>query len=326
MGLFAVNKDSCRDNAANAWLARLNATDVSERDVAAFQQWLAEDTRNQRAFLQAEQCWQASASLHQPSTARTNGRSTWAAWPSAAIVALLLLVVTLFTINDDPVGPTHWQANTLIGEQKRLELSDGTSIFLNTDSQIEVDYFPGKRRAFLHKGEAFFTVAKNSEAPFEVNTPSGIVRVLGTQFSINLAGTEPSVTVLEGRVAILETAPSNETTSNIRIELQANQKANIKAKQSKVESVDAELLLSWRNKVLTYRDAPIEEIIDDLNRYTTRPILLKVPSHQLEDWPKTSAVIQLKDEKTTIRSLAMAVGLELEVDDAGNRYILHSPD
>ena len=50
---------------------------------------------------------------------------------------------------------------TETGQQKTIDLSDGSKIFLNTASHVEVRYGPRARTIKLLSGEAFFDVAKD---------------------------------------------------------------------------------------------------------------------------------------------------------------------
>ena len=87
-------------------------------------------------------------------------------------------------------------SNTLIvprGGMYLLTLSDSTRVWLNADSRLEYPLaFSGNMREVKLKGEAYFEVVKNAEAPFVVKTDLGDIKVLGTQFNVSRPGRTPA--------------------------------------------------------------------------------------------------------------------------------------
>jgi ferric-dicitrate binding protein FerR (iron transport regulator) len=84
-------------------------------------------------------------------------------------------------------------------------LPDGSRVILNVASRLEVpmDYERGNRTLRLH-GEALFTVAHLSGAPFTVIAGPSVTRVLGTSFVVRRYTTDTAATVAvrEGKVAV----------------------------------------------------------------------------------------------------------------------------
>lgn len=71
------------------------------------------------------------------------------------------------------------------GGEFRLVLSDGTKVWLNSDSQLKYPVrFNGDMREVYLKGEAYFEVAHNPGKSFIVSTSKGDIRVLGTSFNV----------------------------------------------------------------------------------------------------------------------------------------------
>jgi len=92
---------------------------------------------------------------------------------------------------------------TSIGEQRSLTLADGSTVELNTHSRIRVRFTIHRREIDLLQGQALFHVAKDRARPFVVQSDNTAVRAVGTEFDVyrKLSGT--TVTVVEGRVAVL---------------------------------------------------------------------------------------------------------------------------
>ena len=85
-------------------------------------------------------------------------------------------------------GTVNRRYETVIGQQKSIALSDGSSIQMNTDSQVQVAYSSGARAIHLLKGEALFSVMPDPKRPFEVYAAESVVRAVGTAFAVHLRG------------------------------------------------------------------------------------------------------------------------------------------
>ena len=91
---------------------------------------------------------------------------------------------------------------TRIGEQNSITLVDGSVIQLNTDSHIQVNYEKNQRSIVLMAGEAHFEVAKDPSRPFVVKAGDGMVRAVGTAFTVRINPEALKVIVTEGKVAL----------------------------------------------------------------------------------------------------------------------------
>lgn len=100
--------------------------------------------------------------------------------------------------------PVFHKIVTMRGQEYSLTLSDGTSVWLNSQSSLRYPVrFTGDIREVELEGEAFFEVAGNPDKPFMVRTGDYDVRVTGTAFNIRsyYAG-RTSTTLVEGSVAV----------------------------------------------------------------------------------------------------------------------------
>src|SRR5688572_25678682 len=91
---------------------------------------------------------------------------------------------------------------TSIGEQRTINLADGSTLILNADSKVRVRYSEAERTIALEQGQALFKVAKNPSRPFVVHSGEASVRAVGTQFDVYRRSTGTTVTVVEGKVAV----------------------------------------------------------------------------------------------------------------------------
>jgi transmembrane sensor len=101
---------------------------------------------------------------------------------------------------------------TAIGQRQTVNLEDGSSITLNTQSRVSVLFGPREREVRLLTGEVFFHVAHDPDRPFRVFSNGILLEDLGTDFNVynyrsetQGPGASPSgtrVSVLNGSVRI----------------------------------------------------------------------------------------------------------------------------
>ena len=93
------------------------------------------------------------------------------------------------------------------GETFKVVLSEGTEVFLNSDSRLAYPtVFKGKERVVSLEGEAYFKVAKDAAHPFIVKSGNLQIRVLGTEFNVrSYSPTDVRVTLITGKVAVSDT-------------------------------------------------------------------------------------------------------------------------
>lgn len=165
--------------------------------------------------------------------------------------------------------------STHVGEFHRVQLEDGSTIALNTDSEVRVHYSSHYRHVDLTRGEALFQVAKNKEKPFDVEAGSTTVRAVGTAFSVRLhdAGADERVDVVvsEGRVAI--NPPSSQT-------YVAGSLATVRNGRVDATSVDSEDItskLAWTTGRLMFQGEKLSDVVDEINRYNVRKLQVTDP-------------------------------------------------
>jgi transmembrane sensor len=177
-------------------------------------------------------------------------------------------------------GPSRYR--TAKGEQRTIDLADGSVIALNTDSALIVDLTKTERRITLERGQAFFKVAKDPARPFRVFAGTYEVRALGTAFDVNRIGNTAKVTLEEGSVAIFDgvTSLGAPHTLNAKPEvvLKPDQQVVMARKAPiRIAKIDAKSIAPWRYGELVLDETPLGEIVEDLNRYGGPQIVLADP-------------------------------------------------
>ena len=175
-------------------------------------------------------------------------------------------VIRQEAVASGPGGDTVRYGEIMVprGGEYRMVLADGTRVMLNAETRLRFPeaFGDGERRVFL-EGEAYFEVAKERERPFWVDFREGTVRVLGTQFNVKAYGGEEAVaTLVHGKV---EVARGQEA-----VVLQPGEQCRIAAGEAHaliVGKADLMSTLAWKNGEFVFKDASLEQVIDELARW-----------------------------------------------------------
>lgn len=272
------------------WLSRLATGDVDAAALAEFEHWRDSDPRHEKALIQARRLWllmgpplearyvPTLASEAQPSRMQRRKKLR----PIMAMAAALVLAVGIAA-----QWMYDWRHDyvTGVGAQRTVMLADGSTMWLNTDSAVDIDIDIDKRQVRLQRGEAYFDVRKNPQLPFIVEAGDGRIEVLGTAFAVRRQGDDVLVTVQRGKVKV-----SGEGKN--AVVLTANQALRLDSgnARTRVQEVDAEQLLSWKRGRLQFENRPLVEVLDELRRYDSRYVLIDYPQAQ---WLRVSSVVDL---------------------------------
>lgn len=212
-------------NEAADWLVRLDSErELTEAELIELQAWIHRSPAHGEELQRLAEFWgdQSLVALPiplsrlldvaaEPEPKEAAGAAWWANWPGRSVAAFAVLAVCLSVFSVNGLLPTwmQWGADaqtlyaTAIGQQQTLDLPDGSRLYLNTNSQVRVDYQPGWRNIHLLQGEAHFDVAKHTARPFRVYAGRGRVEAVGTAFTVFFSEAEDiDVVVEEGTVAV----------------------------------------------------------------------------------------------------------------------------
>lgn len=150
------------------------------------------------------------------------------------------------------------------GETFKVVLSEGTEVFLNSDSRLVYPtVFKGKERIVSLEGEAYFKVSKDVEHPFIVKTGNVQVRVLGTEF--NVRGYSPAdvrITLITGKVAVSDTCGTH------NVEMEPGQSAQLSTDGTfAVSEVNIESFLYWKEGFFYFDDIPLADMMKEIGRW-----------------------------------------------------------
>lgn len=158
-------------------------------------------------------------------------------------------------------GTAYHTLTTPRGGQYRIELPDGTNVWLNASSTLRFpEQFDSDTRMVKLEGEGYFEVAKNKAKPFIVAVNNTEVKVLGTHFNIMGYADEPSTntTLIEGAVQI--------TSGKNKVLLKPGDQARV-SDGIQVAKLDTEPYVAWKNGDFNFEHERIESIMRKLSRW-----------------------------------------------------------
>ncbi len=265
---------------ARAWLGRLYGAEADARTLAEFRAWLAASEANARCYRQLEVLWRELPAIETVdrlpvAAARWPRRTIWAAALAAAAVVAIVVVKPF----DLGLARTF---STEVGEIRTVKLADGTDITLGPRTRLTVRLTQRNRSVALQSGEAFFSVIHDAKRPLTVAAASTEVRVLGTKFDVRRGPSTIDVAVDDGRVEVAD-RPESGAASRVDVAtlvLVRGQEvsAALDGALGAPRAIDPDHIMDWRSGRLRYIDAALQDVLADLNRYSTTPIVYHDPS------------------------------------------------
>jgi transmembrane sensor len=292
------------DVQAAAWMVKLEAENPSEQDVSEFKEWVQASPTHRQACEEMIELWDGMNVLTQvmlPSELARHGgsRVDSNSWPSLGRLTLrhwapevftLVLLVAALLIAPQFYTPSPLVYVTAVGEQKNIELADSSTVLLNTNSRLEVIYSEKRRQLKLIRGEAHFNVFHNPDRPFEVWAGKGLVRAIGTAFTVHIRKVDVEVIVTEGIVEVEAIKPEKKTVQiidssqertmsfDVGIQVKAGNKLVYDSEElEKIKLVVVKQIekdLSWQQGMLVFSGEPLAAVVEDVSRYTNLKIVI----------------------------------------------------
>jgi transmembrane sensor len=224
-------------------------------------------------------------------------KSRWNGWYQAAAAVLILLggwwaYGTYFSPAGRAPAAKYITLQAPAGARRTINLADGSVITLNAGSRITYQQpLPRHTREIQLMGEAFFEVAKDPQRPFIVKTGSISTQALGTSFNIKYRSKEQdiSVALATGSVKIAAAATGG---SNPIARLKPGQQLvyNRADHGYQVRAYDPEEVMAWRQGVLYFKKATLNQVVEQLETWYGVEIEIKGPvSGKASEWRYTGA-------------------------------------
>jgi transmembrane sensor len=332
------------DVAAAVWAVRLNERALTAQEQTELDQWLDADTRHRGALLRARAAWadldrlsSLAGPTHSPplSPQMLRAGEELAQSPecegknsprlvrsrrrffASGVAALFLGAASTWWID--------WGDRTYVsklGQIRRVKLSDGSRMVLNTASEATVRFDKGRREVELTTGEGLFQVAKDPARPFVVRAGFVSVRAVGTVFAVRTGGQSVDVTVTEGVVELVDNSTSG---GGVIRRIAANERATVmETSQVQVQSMphaEAERRLAWRDGMVDFAGEPLMTAVEEINRHNRRQIVVDDPA--LASRPVVG-MFRADDPDNFAETVATALGVQSIHQDDAIHLRLHS--
>lgn len=199
------------------------------------------------------------------------------------------------------------------GGEYKLELSDGTKVWLNSDSELKyTDKFVGKERIVYLKGEAYFDVAEDKEHAFIVKTNTMDVKVYGTEFNVMAYEDDElaQATLVEGRVGV---DLKNSTGVVDQLMLKPDMQVDYKKGNARGElrEVETRLYTGWKDGLFQFNDEDLGSILKKLSRWYDVKVFFQNPS--IQNIHFTGEMKRFEDFSTILNLLELGSGVQFDV-------------
>lgn len=300
---------------AAEWLARLDAGRATPQELDA---WRDADPRRAAAFAEVASAWTRLDALRgvEDLPRPRVSRRAWLTGGGAALAAGL-------------AGGTYLGRDVLlrdrvvtgVGERRTLALPDGSSVELNTDTEVSWRFDRKRRRLWLARGEAALTIVQDNLRPFELFAAHGLARLAAGQFNARLRPAGLDLIVLAGRAAV-ETASGRAEAQVMgpadarqALEVSAERIAVVATPEAQVQSVQA-----WRRGEIVFEGQPLALAVEEYNRYLPRKLVV---ADDRAGELRLGGRFLTGDPDSFLQALSTTFGLRI-IDDGSSRILLKS--
>jgi transmembrane sensor len=265
---------------AQEWLLRLTSGRATVADAAALKRWCGQSRAHAEAFAEANRLWEnlgipaqrvpnSDVLVHANSNrAVAIGRRAFLGGAAAAAVAAIGYLAVRPPLD---LWPSAYELGadyrTRTGERRRIAMGNGISIDLNTRSSLNVRQDDDEQRFELVSGEAAIATAERLPAPLTIVAAGGRIHAIDAQFNLRCEGAGAIVTCLRGSVGIEYSGQSITLPEGRQISY-----AN--GALDPATTVDPTVVMAWREGQLVFRQTPLSQVIEEVNRYRSGRIIL----------------------------------------------------
>ncbi|HEY6644431.1 FecR family protein [Povalibacter sp.] len=262
---------------------------------------------------------------------------------AASLCAFAITAVLTFRDGERFGLPQTYE--TAHAAQTSWRLPDGSVMHLNSDSRVTVRFSGKERLIHLARGQAHFQVTHDPQRRFRVTVDGVDVIAVGTAFDVYRRPRATVVTVVEGKVAVVQQpavartdgwggtqdAPATSAVAgkggfdragkvSTRIELAAGQRVEMSAGSSAPELTQVTLRegSAWLQRQIVFDQMRLEDVADEFNRYGQTQLLIE--DEQLKDL-RMSGAFSAYDMDSFVASIRRLDGISVE--SASGRIEVH---
>lgn len=294
------------------WLVRVRFNQADEQTQRTFEHWLQQRPEHVLAWQRVEALGDEFAGVPAQLARQTlNGTERgMRRRDSLKLLGVLATVGTAAWLGRDytPVPAMLAQQRSNTGEQRRLELDDGSLIQLNSDSAVDSDFDAQRRLIILRRGEIIVNVGADQHSPqarpLWVQSRDGIMRAQSSRFLARELDDGTLVAAQEGSVTVFPGSSQSLASRSVQA---GNQLlfTSSGARNFKDNGLD---LWSWGDGVISARNMRLGDFIAELSRY--RPGVLRCAEEVADR--RVSGTFQLADNDQVLAMIAQALHLHVD--------------
>jgi len=283
------NKEHAEEE-ASLWITRIDRglSEVEEREIKA---WIDKAQLNRDILFKFAKLWDKMDQLNTLIGLFQTKRTIKYVRPRLCLPIAASLLIGIFgtiwayqeNVKDQQASAIYMAANDLyetsVGEVQSMKLPDGSKLFINTNSRVEVKFLLNSRVILLEKGEIYIDVAHDTSRPLSVITDYSIVQAVGTAFNVQLQDNAVlEVIVANGRVLLAEKAANPSELNGELGRLTGTTVILDKGKKAILAENSTEILdvaygevarkLSWQSGHLIFNGESLEEALEEIGRYS----------------------------------------------------------
>jgi transmembrane sensor len=206
------------------------------------------------------------------------------------------------------------QLETPRGGEYKLVLSDGTTVFLNSETKLRFPVvFSEKAREVELEGEAYFEVTKSEKVPFIIRVNNMQITVYGTSFNISAYNDDNSIqtTLVTGIVGI----KSSDNPGKVEQRLVPGQQANYNRLNSEINTrrVNTDIYTAWTKGMFVFDNEPLEKIMQKLARWYNFEVAYS--DDKLRNEPFTGDLKRFDNVTKILDMISIASDIEFKIED-----------
>ena len=259
--------DDVIDNATR-WIVLLRSGHASEADWQAYRQWRAQDPRHEQLCAQLETrlgvfkvpIAQGVSGKVLQQALTTPGTSRRKLLQGALACTGVALGASLLVSQRTALGELTADVSTGTAERRTVSLPDGSELFLNAKSAVDLDFSGPHRIVRLLDGELRVKGAVNPASPFQLVTRQALIHVLGSDLTVRERDGQGLLVALKGALQIAR--QGQET-----LQLQTGHEVSYDRYGFSPVRVMSLGAAAWVDGLLEVRDVPLAQIIEALRPY-----------------------------------------------------------
>jgi transmembrane sensor len=305
------------DEMAALWCTKVH-DGLSFSEQRAFQKWLHVNPEHRKAYVQFEALWNELDGLSPTQTTSSKKcLKPWFGYACACAIACFFIAFLQWQTWNSRLEFAQNIA-TPVGSMREYTLKDGTTLFLDTDTNVSVEYYKQKRLVKLHQGQLVLHVSKDAARPLFVDAQNVQIRVTGTLFEVRNVDKHVRVSVEEGSVEVSHKRLEDGSVLPLaRLSAKDQITLDERGFVLRASTLHNDSVAPWRSGRLIFDKTPLKEVLFEFERYGAKKTV--IASSELAPMP-LSGSFEIERFASFLEMLPKV--LPLKVANGGDKIIL----